>query len=770
MDVLLAKTPPKGGASQKRTPSTAMTLSGHLRQCLDVVDMLSECALGDMVAVCGFRGDSEVEWFRRALRWCAVLHDLGKATIKFQEYLRATDRRERPHYVRHEVVSYWISQHHPGLARAIQDSFAELDEWAVEHIPYVHAAVLGHHLKFPRQGDTTQYDESPMSVLWSSLTSGDVWNLLEEVAECHIAREPTGVPPIEGDADWLMEEVVEPYQRRLANVLKSPYSKLSSMLRGALIAVDILGSVNAKTKDQWHEWLERIRRAFSYEGVRSVLEQTMFKHLTTRSDPELDKFQHRAAALHADVLIVKAGCGSGKTVLALRRSQNAQVKGLVISAPTTAVASQTFVDYGTHMGQSAQLIHSRSVVDMELLESPEEDVNRGTASQQQVTDSYEALERLTSPVIFCTVDSVLGVLTNRRLSLALLPRIATSLLVFDEVHLYDAMLFGHLLRFLEEFDVPSVIMTASLPPSLESAITKACKKRRLEVMNGPAQRENMPRYNLRHIAHKNEAAIVSAIQSAVDAGQKVLMVVNRVSWAVEWYERLVAALGHVSRVAVLHSHFKYEDRIRIQDYVVSSFRHAQGGFCAVTTQICEVSFDVSADLLISHIAPFPAIIQRLGRLNRRAKEGDPCRDAWFMDPPDAIPYSAVELKEGKRLFQRLIDSKSSGVSQRELANVLTDAPINTSLPDPGDGMAWFDLSVARVGHPMRQASPTISVITYGDWQANETTAGRLRKTMTLSKPRNRPLPKRTWRFCYIVDDHEVLYSPVTGGRWRDASE
>ncbi|MCL6446450.1 MAG: CRISPR-associated endonuclease Cas3'', partial [Alicyclobacillus sp.] len=485
MDILLAKTPPKGDTAQERSPTSAMTLGGHLRQCLDVVDVLSECALGEMVAACGFRGDCEVEWFRRALRWSAVVHDLGKATVKFQKYLRASERRERPHYVRHEVVSYWIVQHHPGLARAIQESFADLGEWAVEHIPYVHAAVLGHHLKFPRQGDPIQYDESPMSILWSSLTSGNVWKLLEDVAQCHISREPTGVSPIEGDAVWLMEEVVEPYQRRLADVLKSPYRKMSSMLRGALIAVDILGSVNAQTKDQWSAWLDTIRRAFSYEGMRSVHAQALSKHLATGSDPELDKFQQGAAALPADVLIVNAGCGSGKTVLALRRGLNTQVRGLVISAPTTAVASQMFVDYGTYMGQSAQLIHSRSVVDMELLGSPEEDVDRGRASQQQVTESYEALERLSSPVIFCTVDSVLGVLTNRRLSLALLPRIATSLLVFDEVHLYDPLLFGHLLRFLGEFDVPSVIMTASLPPCMESAILKACNKRRWEVVNGP---------------------------------------------------------------------------------------------------------------------------------------------------------------------------------------------------------------------------------------------------------------------------------------------
>ncbi|GGJ07670.1 CRISPR-associated helicase/endonuclease Cas3 [Alicyclobacillus cellulosilyticus] len=709
-----------------------------------------------------------MKWFRRALRWCAVIHDLGKATDAFQKRLRKGNR-EPPHYVRHEVVSYWMACKHAGLARAIEESFANLGDWAVAQIPYLHAAVLGHHLKFPRDDSPVGYDESLVNILWPRLLSDGVWNLLCEVAGRDIPVSPNDVPPVIGDAEWLIDEVVSPYQRSLKDVPASPARKLASMLRGALIAVDILGSVLAQTQEQWEGWLRRIRRAFSQEALQTALEKAISAKLGESADPELDAFQARAASVAADVMMVKAGCGSGKTVLAFRRAQHSSVRGLVMTAPTTAVATQTYFDYGLYMGDSALLIHSRSAVDVELLQSPSEERAAGAADQQGVMEGYEALERLLSPVVFCTVDTVVGVLTNRRQSLALLPRLAVSQIVFDEAHLYDPVLFSHLLSFLRAFHIPALLMTASLPPSMQEAMVEAARGRRVEVMQGPHIREQLPRYNLMYLKREEEDTLVSTVKSAVLAGQKVLVVVNRVAWAVEWYERLAVVLP-AAQISLLHSHFKYEDRVRIQEHIVRAFRTPGTGFCAVTTQICEVSFDVSADMLVSHIAPFPAIVQRLGRLNRRAKAGDPCGNALFLAPPDASPYTAQELEEGMRLFGWLMEHKGRGVSQQDLADVLMQSASSTTIPDVADGLTWLDLRTARFGDPVRRAGYTVTVITRSDWRQASTPTARLRKTLTLPMPRHRRLPRSIWRYCYIVEDDEVVYSPVLGGRWKDEPE
>lgn len=761
---LLAKSLPARLTTDKSIPESA-TLFGHAKQCVDVADVLIQHTAEAMVWACGINDDQQVEWFRRALRWCAVAHDLGKATKKFQSVLRHT--HEPPHWVRHEVVSYWMLKRHVGLAQAVEESFSDLGEWAVAQIRLLHVAILGHHLKFPRHGQPLGYDESPITILWSDLISDPTWDLVCEVAGRDI-RMTEDMPAIEGNEDWLMDEVVIPYQDALNEPLPSHILMLGSMLRGALIAVDTLGSVRADTTHFWELWKARLHTAFSREILWGALERSIETRLGGEINPEVQIFQEQGAHADADVVIVKAGCGSGKTILALRRAQVNEVCGLVMTAPTTAVASQTFADYGRHIGEAAQLIHSRSAVDIELLETPQDGGTFGS-EQSVLAEQYEALERLVNPITFCTVDLVAGVLINRRASLALLPRLAVSQIVFDEAHLYDSVLFSHVLTFLRKFHIPVLIMTASLPSHMEALIREAASGRRVTVIEGPKGHERLPRYNIQLLSEGQWNTVVENVKASVERGEKVLFVANTVAWSVEWFEQLSERLGN-AHVALLHSHFKYEDRVRIQDRIVESFRAPGIGFCAVTTQICEVSFDVSVDLLISHVAPFPAIIQRLGRLNRRAKPGDPCRTAQFIDPPAQGPYRDSELEAGRTILHSLIRRKAVGISQEDLADALKELEGGADLVGSYNGMTWFDLCMSRLGDSVRQPGSTVSVLMRGDLHRANTTVDRLRKILTLPIPRHHKLPKETWRYCYVVNDDAVVYSPILGGRWKDELE
>ena len=63
-------------------------------------------------------------------------------------------------------------------------------------------------------------------------------------------------------------------------------------------------------------------------------------------------------------------------------------------------------------------------------------------------DSLRAWDR---QAIVCTVDTVLGLLQNQRRPLYPFPAIVAGSFVFDEIHSYDARLFGSLLRFLKTF-------------------------------------------------------------------------------------------------------------------------------------------------------------------------------------------------------------------------------------------------------------------------------------------------------------------------------
>src|SRR5262249_244450 len=140
-----------------------------------------------------------------------------------------------------------------------------------------------------------------------------------------------------------------------------------------------------------------------------------------------------------------------------------------------------------------------------------------------------------------------------------------------------------------------------------------------------------------------------------------------------------------------HSRFKYEDRRKKHRYIVDTFAsETKVGIAAVTTQVAEMSLDLDADLLISEIATIPALIQRLGRLNRRVTEeapGSP-RVAFFLTPDNATPYESDELKLAEKWVNELIELNHP-LSQADLSKRFNELSPQEELR-PDTRTAWLD--------------------------------------------------------------------------------
>ena len=157
-------------------------------------------------------------------------------------------------------------------------------------------------------------------------------------------------------------------------------------------------------------------------------------------------------------------------------------------------------------------------------------------------DAGVALEQWSTPLVSCTVDTVLGLVQNNRRGLYAWPSIAGSVCIFDEIHAYDERLFSALERFLRDLPgIPCLLMTASMPNDrlrrLEDAVRNRCE---LKVIPGPEQLETVPRYQ-RHPCTSVEEAWEQASQVLSDNG-KVLWVVNTVDRAIEMSKDCRAAL------------------------------------------------------------------------------------------------------------------------------------------------------------------------------------------------------------------------------------
>ncbi len=102
-----------------------------------------------------------------------------------------------------------------------------------------------------------------------------------------------------------------------------------------------------------------------------------------------------------------------------------------------------------------------------------------------------------------------------------------------------------------------------------------------------------------------------------------------------------------------------------RDWLTQDEESLQGqnphGRIIVSTQVVEAGVDISARTLITELAPWPSLVQRFGRCNRRGEFGDgkPAQVFWVNVPtPDekkAAPYSKDELDAARERLRTLDD-------------------------------------------------------------------------------------------------------------------
>jgi CRISPR-associated endonuclease/helicase Cas3 len=143
------------------------------------------------------------------------------------------------------------------------------------------------------------------------------------------------------------------------------------------------------------------------------------------------------------------------------------------------------------------------------------------------------------------------------------------------------------------------------------------------------------------------AAFVAARHSA---GTLTLVIANTVKRAIE----IRAALEKKTDadVRLLHSRFRAVERSRHVEAVVGALREA--GRIVVATQVIEAGIDLDAHLMVTDIAPYPSMVQRFGRVNRKG-ERKGCRIYWVDRPlttkQKALGDSAnLAAKEQEKVF------------------------------------------------------------------------------------------------------------------------
>jgi CRISPR-associated helicase Cas3/CRISPR-associated endonuclease Cas3-HD len=342
----------------------------------------------------------------------------------------------------------------------------------------------------------------------------------------------------------------------------------------------------------------------------------------------LRPFQQQVDNTLETPLLGLAGCGEGKTHSALQWGQRMLEDGhadrLVFAMPTRVTTNNLLLSLTGGDNEIAHVPPEKAG----LYHSAGEVFYKGEAASERWDTSSEMLSErarrwFQTPVSVTTVDHVLSTLVNgyRGATIAR-GNLLRSAIVFDELHAYDTQLTGHILGTLEQLQalgIPWYVMTATLPPSVHQ--DDAIKPATTVKSTGQLRTDQAPRepYRVKIQERSLTADVVDEMLSDPSTtGRRILVVKNTVQQA-QTLARTLREQGY--DVTYYSSEFIRDHRREKEDEIRDlfgndSFESNESQRVLVSTQVCEISLDLSADLLLTEVAPIDALIQRAGRLHR----------------------------------------------------------------------------------------------------------------------------------------------------------
>lgn len=696
---LLAKTP-----IPNREP---LTLEEHLRDTEKAVLAIFKGRV--LKNWCRFFKVKDQDRFLIHLRIAALLHDIGKANIEFDYCIRGKKIKQA---LRHEWISALIL-HLKSVRKWLEPSELDLD--------IITAAVLCHHLQAtPKKKEYVEpFGRSRTLVKEVQLYLNDpqIQETFQRISEIIKVKGNLELPNkwVSGDKFW--EDVYQSVKKAADDLdfeLEDDPERRALLLavKAGLIAADSVASgiFRVQSSEAIEQWVDETlhREPITPDEIEQKILSPRYHQIEQKTGKtfKLKPFQEKATYLSSRLLLL-SGCGTGKTIFAYKWQQGVlkyqEVGHIIFLYPTRGTATEGFKDYVAWAPYSdASLLTGTASYELKgMAENPSE----STQGKDYTTDErLYALGFWSKRFFSATVDQFLSFLTHSYTGIGLLPVLADSVIVIDEVHSFSRKMFNSLISFLEHFDIPVLCMTATLSTSRQKALTLQLeqKQKGLELTVFPTKDrselqeleeiEKRPRYLIRSC--NEDVAKTEAINAFLEK-KRVLWVVNTVDRCRQKAAELETELGTNMKILTYHSRFTLEHRKERHKETVEAFQTQKEPVIAVTTQVCEMSLDLDADVLITELAPISALVQRFGRSNRHGLID--LAHIWIYEPPKTLPYTKDEIESARTFLKNI---KEEIASQRELAENLEK--YSPKEPYPDGSSSFVDSGYWATSEPFRE--------------------------------------------------------------------
>ena len=523
----------------------------------------------------------------------AILHDIGKVSPLFQRTLKHGYIHQPGFVFRHEIASLLFITLFPDEERP------SLIDMIVAHHKSISQDISGKGIldldgdinSFKRHAD--KFEE------WSPIALA----ILESFG---IETHPIGLE----EAEKNYEYVIDYCEKKSLNV---------SMWKGVLMAADHYASaLEEKAEDS-------LQKLFITPNL-SFYNRT--HHLYPLSF--VDAYDTRKHTL------VTAPTGAGKTDFLLRRCKGRVFYTLPFQASINAMYDRIRNDLKETDAQ-VYLLHAASSLKV-----------REHGVEERILQHHPG-----ASVKVLTPHQMASIVFGIKGFEAMLLDLKGCDVILDEIHTYASETQAIVLKIIEilkSIDCRIHVGTATLPSVLYNKILKLLGGKS-DVYEVSLQNETLSTFN-RHIIHKVKDfdSCIAIIKSAVEENKKLLIVCNQVKRAQQLYDDISRHYPNVAKM-LIHSRFKRGDRTNLESALKERFNTSSNACIVVSTQVVEVSLDISFDVMITECAPIDALIQRFGRINRKRTDQTigKYKDIYVIQPPkdknDALPYDIDVLRK-----------------------------------------------------------------------------------------------------------------------------
>ena len=630
------------------------THSGHILDALKILNKYIEINQDTIEQFCE-RWKINKETFLECVFIAVYFHDIGKLTVEFQNNIKNG--------------KYSWKEPHAYYALSILNSL-KLPDTLEAHI--ISVAILGHHRQLSEdiydhcieskvptylQEDIQQFINGAVNV-YSDLYFNRWFrfNILSTLSTFSSIEKMT--PKQHRQLRNKIKNTTTDFSdKENTEKIKSMYCFLLSILKicdcyaSAEFSV-FINEYNSKTeKTEYESVIKEPEKYISYLPAEMSCE----KILDGNTPYSYQRDDHRR--LCGDVpffALLFAPCGRGKTetslIWALKAAKKYKRNKIVFAMPTQITSNAMWERFCLLLGEGKSkteriangkshvgLFHGKSFI---ILKDQKDDI------ENEENLDYDSIEEVKSenfkgnvffkPINVTTIDHlVLSFIHGFSQADFALGNLQNSVIVFDEVHYYEEHTLEHLMTLidlLKKMRIPTLLMSGTLPQFFISKVREINPEFQETYSDDEGllfqpfkillSDKTLVQQNL-----VNEQVVTEIVEN-YQRRLVQFVILNTVERCKAFHAALIKQLPENRDTIVLHnSQFTYKDRADKEKNILQNLKENKiKPFILVTTQVLEISLDVSCDIMYTELAPIDALGQRGGRLNRKGKHW--CNDLF----------------------------------------------------------------------------------------------------------------------------------------------